>query len=253
MAFEDFEDGVAGDEITSFNSIFNVFFGGPEFTLAHVHTGLLAATGGDGFFFAPGESSMVYYLADAPSAEVWAYCDEGSGMGSPVGVLQETFGDVPNTSDGSYQAGIEYDPATDAYRMKYFDTGFGFQQVELRNSITSLGWLRLQMWAVDQTHRRFIIMDNAATVLADETVEIYDPALMPGGFQTTGYSLGVRSIIKGAPFEVTVDDFMCPIEEPPEFVGKPIRRVYPRGNPSRIYPPDRSQQRTNRAGGGTFF
>lgn len=250
MATEHFEGGTAGAEILSSNSIFNPLFGAPEFTASPVHAGSLAATGGGGFFFDPGSSSMVYYLADAPSAEVWAFCDNGIGAGQK-NVLQEMFDDVAGTFGGSMYAGIEYVAASDKLKAFYFDAGFGFQEVDLVSSVSTLGWLRLQSWATSTTTRNYKVYDAGGTLLADYNATIYDPANFTPDYFTTGYSLGVMSSANGAAFDVTVDDFMCPIEEAAP--GKPIRRVYPRGNPSRIYPPDRSQQRTNRAGGGTFF
>lgn len=247
MATEDFEGGTAGAEILSSNSIFNPLFGAPEFTASPVHGGSLAGTGGDGFFFDPGSSSMVYYLADAPSAEVWAICDQG-GAGTK-NILQETFGDVPNTNDGSYTAGILYDSPSDKLKAFYFDSGFAFQQVDILTGITARGWLLLQSWVLSATSRNYkVYATDGTTLLVDHTVTIYDPALMPGGFQTTGYSLGVMSTAKGASFDITVDDFQCPIED--AAISKPRLRLFPRDDTNRLYPKPRSRQRSNRIVGG---
>lgn len=245
MATEDFEGGTAGAEILSSNSIFNPLFGAPEFTASPVHGGSLAATGGDGFFFDPGSSSMVYYLDNAPSAEVWAYCDDGSAAGQK-NVLQEMFDDVAGTFGGSMFAGIEYVASSDKLKAYYFDAGFAFQEVDLVSSVSTLGWLRLQSWATSTTTRNYKVYDAGGTLLADYDATIYDPANFTPDFFTTGYSLGVMSSANGAAFDVTVDDFMCPIEAPTTF--RPRQRLVPRDDHNRVYPPSRSRS-SNRPNG----
>lgn len=251
MATEDFEGGTAGAQVTELNTIFNPVFFGPEFTTTH-HGGSLGATGGDGPFFDPGSSSMVYYLADAPSAEVWALCDNGIGAGDK-NILQETFGDVPGTSDGSYTAGIMYDAVSDSLKVFYYAPGYVFTRTTVLTGVEARGWLKLQSWALSATSRNYkVYATDGTTLLVDTTVTIYDPALMTGGFQTTGYSLGVMSQAKGAAFTITVDDFMCPIEEVTTRVKHKLR-VHPRDDEGRVFPPPRSQQASNRTAGGTYL
>lgn len=231
MATENFEGGAAGVEIDATNSIFNPTFGAPEFTASPVHGGSGAGTGGAGFFFDAGSSSMVFYLSNAPSAEVWANCDQGIGAGNK-NILQEIFGPVDGTFNGSPAAGLMYDAVTNTLKVFYYDSDFAFQQDSVLTGVQARGWLRLQSWVISQTSRNYKVYDEADTLLVDHTITMYDPALVSSGLFSTGYSLGVMSSAQGAAFDVVVDDFMCPIEIVtvvlPSITGElgPVRRGF---------------------------
>lgn len=150
--------------------------------------------------------------------------------------------------------GIEYDAPSDKLRAFYFDEFFGFQEVDLVSGVEARGWLLLQSWATSQTTRNYkVYATDATTLLADLSVTIFDPATLSGSQFTTGYSLGVMSQAKGAAFDVTVDDFSCPIQAAAP--RKPILRVHPRsdGRGTSTVPnviASRSQQASNRTAGG---
>lgn len=221
MAFEDFEGGAGGDEVTSANTIFNPVFGGPLFTAGQGLNATTGCRGGAGFFFNPGHSSMVYYIDNCPSAAVWGICNNNFGApfpGENTSIINEIFGPTSGTNDGGFFLGFNYDADNDHVNAQWFDPDFVLTTELFLPSASISGWQRYVIKVPEPLKRTFEIYSLFGSPDVPNysiTVDIYDYTTSSSFPLSTGYSLGVSAAASGATYDVFIDEFMAPLEEPP--------------------------------------
>lgn len=251
MASENFEDGTAGALLSSSNTIFGDFFGGPVFTSSPVHGGSLAMGAGSGLIFLPGQSQVSAYQdfgQTTGNADVWAICS-GSGIGDPYGIISELMGPTSNSFDNSWSFGFAFNPVTDFIDLMYFDEDFVFTQVPALSGAESHGWLKFLTSRIDATSMLARIYDTDGTTLLFEwSGNVFAMMTAHPTWQVRGYTLGASSVTNGALFDVVVDDFNMGQTRR----RKPRQRVHPRDDLNRVLP-KRSQQGSNRRAGGTYL